>query len=165
MGGLGGPSNITRLEGYLTGIKGVEWIYNVQKADTSGTSRNYMQNLTAQTTTSTTPVSIGSTNVIAQISGRVKIDVVVRGNNNTLSDGITVSLYAGASSGALTTLIDSETYTQEGAASNSHTFVIHYEQTGIAVGGVSEYYSIAINSITGGTASAKIIAFILEEVM
>jgi hypothetical protein len=129
-----------------------------------GKNRSYQQNLTAATTTSTSAVLLGtSISFTPKFSGYLIVSAVVRGSNNTLSDGITVSLYQGASSGALTTLLDSETYTQEGLASNQHTFVLHYELSSQTVG-TATYISLAQNAVTGGTASAKIVSLSVQEV-
>ena len=124
-------------------------------------NRQYTQNLTAQTTTSTTPVSIGSLGITPLGTNPILINAIVRGSNNTLSDGIVVSLYSGSTSGALTNLLDSETYTQEGVASNEHTFDIYYQAT--QTQGTLTYYTIAINSVTGGTASAKLVKLAVAE--
>jgi len=127
---------------------------------------NFLQNLTAQTTTSTTPVQIGSISLQPKFSGRVHVRLVVRGSNNTVADGITVGLYNGS------TLIDSETYT-ESTAGVETTFVMEYD-SGIFVNGVLQpegsltigttyTFSAQISAVTGGTASAKIIALEAEE--
>lgn len=133
---------------------------NMQSVETQF-NRQYIQNLTAQTTTSTSPVSIGSVPIIPLGTNPILISAIVRGSNNTVGDGITVSLYSGTTSGALTNLLDSETYTQEGVASNEHTFNLYYEAT--QTQGTTTYYSIAINSITGGTASAKLVKLAVAE--
>ena len=108
------------------------------------------QNLTAQTTTSTTPVNFGSVTITPLVTGDIKITLVVRGSNNTIGDGITIGLYNGS------TLLLSETYTQEGLASNEHSFVLSFYLTGQTLN-----QSITINTmfsaVTGGTASAKLI--------
>ena len=129
-----------------------------------GKNRQYEQALTPQTTTSTSATLLGSSiSITPKFSGYLVITLVVRGNNNTVADGITIGIYQGASSGALTTLLDSDTYTQEGAASNSHTFVLHYELSGQTIG-TATYISAAFNAITGGTASAKIVDLSVQEV-
>lgn len=117
----------------------------------------FAQNLTAQTTTSTTPVSISSLSITPAVSGNILINVIVRGSNNTLGDGITVGLYNG------TTLIYAETYTQEGLASNEHTFVLAAYLTSQTIG-TALSLSIQINAVTGGTASAKIVEFMGAEI-
>ena len=113
----------------------------------------FLQNLTAQTTTSATPVSIGSISITPAVSGTIHVTAIVRGSNNTLADGTTVGLYNGS------TLLVSETYTQEGLASNEHTFALAALLTGQAVG-TAITLSLQINAVTGGTASAKIIELI-----
>ncbi len=129
-----------------------------------GKNRNYQQNLTASTTTSTTPTLFGtSISFTPQFSGYIIIEAFIRASNNTLSDGVSVGVYQGASSGALTTLLDSQTYTQEGVASNEHTFTLHFEISGQALG-TATWISLAMNAVTGGTASAKIVKFTLQEV-
>ena len=115
-------------------------------------------NLTAQTTTSLTPVTAtgGTLSMTATVTGDIIIDAVIRGSNNTLSDGITVGIYAG------TTPIDSETYTQEGVAGNEHTFVFHSSQT-ISLSTATEY-SVMYNAVTGGTVSVKVVDLTVKEV-
>ena len=115
-------------------------------------------NLTAQTTTSLTPVTAtgGTLSMTATVTGDIIVDAVIRGSNNTLSDGITVGIYAG------TTPIDSETYTQEGVAGNEHTFVFHSSQT-ISLSTATEY-SIMYNAVTGGTVSIKVVDLTVKEV-
>ena len=129
-----------------------------------GKNRTYQQNLTAATTTSTSAVIVNTSNAITPaFSGYLVVNAVLISNNNTLADGVTVSLYQGASSGALTTLLCSDTYTQEGLASNDHTFVLHYELSSQTVG-TATYLSVAQNAVTGGTASTKIMSFSVQEV-
>ena len=114
-------------------------------------SYNY-QDLTAQTTTSTTSVNLASAVDIQPLfDGNLTISAIVRGNNNTLSDGITVSLLNG------TTVLDSETYTQEGVASNSHTFALMYNLS-VSKGNLYNIY-LTFNAVSGGTASAKVVSF------
>ena len=114
-------------------------------------NRAYLQNLTAQTTTSTTAVNIGAINIISQNSGNIIVDLCIRGSNNTLGDGIAITLLNG------TTILDTETYTQEGLAGNEHTFTLHYELP--STQGQIFALNCEINAITGGTASAKIKQF------
>ena len=129
-----------------------------------GKNRSYQQNLTASTTTSTSATLLGtSIGFTPKFSGYLVISAVVRANNNTTSDGVTISLYQGSSSGSLTTLLDSETYTQEGLDSNSETFVMHYELSSQTIG-TETYISLAFNAVTGGTASAKIVSLSVQEV-
>ena len=128
-------------------------------------NRSYQQDLTASTTTSTSATLLGtSIGFTPKFSGYLVISAVVRANNNTIGDGVTISLYQGSPfSGLLITLLDSETYTQEGLASNSETFVLHYELSSQTVG-IETYISLAFNAVTGGTASAKIVSLSVQEV-
>ena len=124
----------------------------------SAKNRVYQQNLTAATTTSTTMVLLGSINSITpKFSGHIIITAELRISNNTLSDGVSVELLNGS------TVLDTETDTQEGLASNEHSLVFHYELTSQTVGTA---LSISLNfaAVTGGTASAKIVSFICEEI-
>ena len=114
------------------------------------TPRSQTQNLTAQTTTSTTPVNFGTVNITPLVTGNIKITMVVRGSNNTLADGTAVGLYNGS------TLLLSETYTQEGLASNEHSFVLSYYLTGLTLNQAITVNAM-FNAVTGGTASAKLI--------
>ena len=152
---ISGPVNcIIQNNSYIVGQANLTYIepqYN----------RQFTQDLTAQTTTSTSPISIASIPITPLQTNPILISAIIRGSNNTLNDGIVVSLYSGTTSGALTTLLDSETYTQEGLASNQHTFNLYYQAS--QTQGTQTYYSIAINSVSGGTASAKIVKFAVAE--
>lgn len=120
-------------------------------------NRVFQQNLTATTTTSLTAVTLGSNNLITpNYSGHLLIGATVRCSNNTLADGVTISLLNGS------TVLDTETYTQEGLASNEHTITLYAELTGQTVG-TQLTFSLNFNAVTGGTASAKIVSFIVEE--
>lgn len=128
------------------------WVY------VKGKNRAYQQNLTASTTTSTTATLLGTAiSFTPAFSGYLVISATVRINNNTLGDGVNVSLLNG------TTILDSETYTQEGLASNSHTLILHYELTGQTIG-TALSISLNFNAVTGGTASAKIVSFTIAEI-
>lgn len=128
------------------------WIY------VKGKNRAYQQNLSDSTTTSTTATLLGSAiSFTPEFSGYLVISAVVRVSNNTVGDGVNVSLLNG------TTSLDNETYTQEGVASNSHTLVLHYELTGQTIG-TALSISLNFNAVTGGTASAKIVSFTIAEI-
>lgn len=137
----------------------------------SYSNNNSYQDLTAQTTTSTSAVSLGSIGITPLHTGIIRVYLTVRASNNTLGDGVTISLYSGATSGALTNSLDSETYTQEGLASNEHTSQLYYELTPSDVNslagqyiGKPVYLTAAFNAVTGGTASAKVVRLYAEEV-
>lgn len=130
-------------------------------------NRTVYQNLTAQTTTSLTPVVAATITITPRITGRVKVHGVTRANNNTLTDGITVSLYMG------TTLIDSHTYTQEGLAGNSVNFVMEYDtgmypngvlqDSGSLAIGVPVTFNLEIEAVTGGTVTYQTLMLSAEE--
>lgn len=124
----------------------------------SAKNRLYQQNLTAATTTSTTATLLGTAlSLTPKFSGYIIINAILRANNNTVGDGVTVSLLNG------TTVLDTETYVQEGLASNSHTIFLHYELSGQTIG-TALSLSLNFNAVTGGTASAKIVAFDAKEI-
>ena len=134
-------------------------------------NNNSYQDLTAQTTTSTSAVSLGSIGITPLHTGIIRVYLTVRSSNDTLGDGVTISLYSGATSGTLTNSLDSETYTQEGLASNEHTSQLYYELTPSDVNslagqylGKPVYLTAAFNAVTGGTASAKVVRLYAEEV-
>ncbi len=115
------------------------------------------QNLTAQQVTSLTPIVLtgGTLSITATVTGDVTVDAWVRGSNDVLGDGVEIGIYNG------TVLLDSESYTQEGAVNNSHTFMLHYLDS-IALNTATEY-SIQGNAITGGTITLKIVDFKVAE--
>jgi len=122
-------------------------------------------NLSASySTTSTTPLSTGlGTAKIVVSTQTVNLPLVVNfygyGYNNTLGDGVTLSLYVstagvpaqGSAPPSTDTLLTSITVTQEGAASNPNSMPIPYVYTPTATG--SYYFYVAVNSVTGGTAT------------
>ena len=121
-------------------------------------NRIYNQDLTAQTNNTTTLATASTINITPTFSGRVRVKAVIRGSNDTLSDGTKVALYNG------TTSLDSETYTQEGLASNEHTFVMSYDSLSSALTLNTEYtFTVQFAAVTGGTASVKVVEFSAEE--
>ena len=121
-------------------------------------NRKYNQDLTAQTNATTTLSTASTISITPSFSGRVKIKAILRGSNNTLSDGIAVALYNGSTS------IDSETYTQEGLASNEHTFALSYDSLSSPLTiGTAYSFTVQFAAVTGGTASLKVIEFSAEE--
>jgi len=123
-------------------------------------------NLSASySTTSTTPVSTGlGTAGIYVSSETVNLPMVVSfegyGYNNTLGDGVTLSLYVstagvpaqGSAPPSTDTLLTSITVTQEGLASNPYSMPITYVYTP-TTNGKKYYFYIAVNAVTGGTAT------------
>ena len=121
-------------------------------------NRVYNQDLSAQTNATTTLSTASTISITPSFSGRVKIKAILRGSNNTLADGITVALYNGSTS------IDSETYTQEGLASNEHTFALSFDSLSSPLTiGTAYSFTVQFAAVTGGTASLKVIEFSAEE--
>ena len=121
-------------------------------------NRVYNQDLSAQTNATTTLATASTMSITPSFSGRVKIKAILRGSNNTLADGITVALYNGSTS------IDSETYTQEGLASNEHTFALSFDSLSSPLTiGTAYSFTVQFAAVTGGTASIKVIEFSAEE--
>ena len=133
----------------------------------TGASAFSAVNLSASySTTSTTPVStgLGTTPYGIYVSGAtVNLPLVVSfegyGYNNTLGDGVTLSLYVstagvpaqGSAPPSTDTLLTSITMTQEGLASNPNSMPITHVYTPTASG--SYYFYVTINAVTGGTAT------------
>jgi len=123
-------------------------------------------NLSASySTTSTTPVSTGLGTAKIVVSGAtVNHPLVVSfegyGYNNTLGDGVTLSLYVstagvpaqGSAPPSTDTLLTSITVTQEGLASNPYSMPITYVYTPTTAN-ENYYFYITINAVTGGTAT------------
>lgn len=126
---------------------------------------NYYQTQTAVTTTSTTDTAITSLPFGISNTGIVKITATLIINNNTLGDGVLCKLWSGATSGALTNLLQQNGIIQEGLASNSHTITFSYidVSNNLNAGSKLIYYTITYSAITGGTASATLSSFIVEE--
>ena len=138
-------------------------IYNFGAVE--GKSAFSAVNLSASySTTSTTAVSTGLGTAGVPVSGFTKgLPLVVSfegyGYNNTLGDGVTLSLYVstagvpaqGSAPPSTDTLLTSVTTTQEGLASNPYSMPITYVYTPTATG--NYYFYIAVNAVTGGTAT------------
>ena len=131
----------------------------------TGASAFSAVNLSASySTTSTTPVSTGLGTTGFDVSNyTVNLPIVVSfegyGYNNTLGDGVTLSLYVstagvpaqGSAPPSTDTLLTSITTTQEGLASNPYSMPITYVYTPTATG--YRYFYVTINAVTGGTAT------------
>ena len=129
-----------------------------------GRNRYYYQNLTPSTTTSLTYVSFGSEPTLtAKFSGHFLITGIYRCSNNTVGDGVNIELMITNITTNTQLAAISEQYIQEGLASNEHTIYLYYELTDIAIG--DEIGVLAVfKAINGGTASAKIVKFLVEEI-
>jgi len=123
-------------------------------------------NLSASySTTSTTAVSTGLGTAGVPVSVfTVNLPLVVSfegyGYNNTLGDGVTLSLYVstagvpaqGSAPPSTDTLLTSITTTQEGLASNPYSMPITYVYTPTTAN-ENYYFYVTINAVTGGTAT------------
>jgi hypothetical protein len=119
-------------------------------------NKNTYSNYVGSITTSTTPMTIQSINFTPSISGLVEIKLIAKVSNNTVNDGVYVGLYNGS------TLLDGDSYTQVGLASNPHYIVLYYE--GLYPIGTQQTFNVKFNAITGGTAYCEIQEFTIEEV-
>jgi len=122
-------------------------------------------NLSASySTTSTTAVSTGLGTAGVPVSSFTQGNPIVvsfegYGYNNTLGDGVTLSLYVstagvpaqGSAPPSTDTLLTSITVTQEGLASNPYSMPITYVYTPASSG--TYYFYVAVNAVTGGTAT------------
>ena len=91
--GVAGENNIVRLGKLIVGNQstGVQStpVITSSYAWVQGKNRQYEQALTPQTTTSTSATLLGSSiSITPKFSGYLVITLVVRGNNNTVADGI-----------------------------------------------------------------------------
>jgi len=123
-------------------------------------------NLSASySTTSTTAVSTGLGTAGVPVSVfTVNLPLVVSfegyGYNNTLGDGVTLSLYVstagvpaqGSAPPSTDTLLTSITVTQEGLASNPYSMPITHVYTPTTAN-ENYYFYVTINAVTGGTAT------------
>jgi hypothetical protein len=122
---------------------------------------NYSAMASTYSTASTTQVSSGlGAAVTAGPNSRNLIRSVARASNNTLTDGVQVSLYrsitsipiAGSAPNTGDVQLCTNIYTQEGAASNYHSMDFQFLDTGLTAG-IAYYYYLTIMAVTGGTAS------------
>ena len=108
-------------------------------------------------TSNTSPTTIISHSFTPKNSGLVTIKAVVAISNNTIGDGVEVGLYNGSA------LLDSRGFTQEGLASNPHEITLYTEQYFTSPFSI-QTFSIQINAVTGGTATAQLQQFEINEV-
>ncbi|MEM4084751.1 MAG: hypothetical protein QW752_06920 [Thermoplasmata archaeon] len=128
------------------------------------------QNLSAQSVTSTTPVNLvldSETGITSYgYNPKTTFHIVVRAkltvSNSTVGDSVTVGIYNGS------TLLTSETYTQEGLASNPHDMELIYvfnqsDATGLSGNGTLLTFTLQAN-VSGGTGSVIVKEFAIDEV-
>lgn len=154
-GGNGGAGEVLT---YLWTVEPVSFgpfVYSTNSVSIHNRASSY--NYSVQTTTATTLTSIASQNITPVSSGLIRIRAVVQAYNNTIGDGVTVTLFNG------TNQLDTETITQEGLANNPHTIFLYTEQLFTSPFS-QQTYSIQFAAVTGGTASCEIQEFTVEEV-
>lgn len=122
-----------------------------------GRNRDYYQNLDYATTTSLTPVPVGSVTMIPKYSGHIVIDSYLRANNNATNQGVGEHIVANGS-----TLIN-EHYESEPVAGNEQAFALHYE---LSDQPLSSTIVIVIEHhvIGSGEAITKVISLVAEEI-
>ena len=119
-------------------------------------NRNSSYQYSPSTTTSTSATTVISQSLTPQTSGLLAIRVLAIIYNNTIGDGVNLLLYNG------TTLLDNNSYTQEGLASNPHLTALYYEATYTT--GTAQTFSVQFEAVTGGTATCEIQEFTIEEI-
>lgn len=163
-GGAGGAGNIMT---YLFSTPPIAIVNSTTNSNSNmlnvlnnNINRNYSNifMLTSQNTTSTTAITIASQEITPSANGlgMIKISATVRASNNTIGDGVSVSLMQGS------TTLDTDTYTQEGLASNNHTFKVSY--LGYYTPSNAVTFSVTINAVTGGTAAYQLVEFEIKEI-
>ena len=128
-----------------------------------GRNRAFQQNFSAYTTTSTTAVALGdSLSITPKFSGHIVITILVLVNNNTLGDGVYVSLTSSLLTSS-STYDGAQTYIQEGSTSNYFPMMFYYNFPDQTIG-TELTFTLNFNAVTGGTASALIFEFLAEEI-
>jgi len=108
------------------------------------------------TTTSTTPVYMPNQFITPKSTGLVSVRVVVNVSNNTAGDGVWVGLYNGS------TELDSGTFTSTAANQTGQIYL--YAEVLYSAPFSQQAFSLEYNAVTGGTATAEILEFTIEEV-
>lgn len=158
-GGLGGSGGSGQLLTYNYSTAPITIPeFSSTKITSSSINQNRLSNYNYQDSNqslSSTPSTIGtSISITPSNSGLLIIHALVSASNTTIGNTTTISLFNG------TTLLNSKSYTQEGVASNSHTFDLYYEDTYTL--NTSTTFSIQISG--QGTANYKIDLFQVYEV-
>ena len=152
-GGAGGKGLVLTYSGIPFGISRFSYTTNSQSIANRNSSYKYQSVSTTSTSSTTTVISQSLT---PQTSGLIAVRVIAKIYNDTISDGINIYLYNG------TDIIDNDTYTQEGLASNPHLTALYYEAQYTT--GTSQTFSVQIEAVTGGTAYCEIQEFTIEEI-
>jgi len=107
-------------------------------------------------TENTSPTTITSQSFTPQYTGLVVLKAVVQVSNNTAGDGVFVGLYNGS------THLDSETLISNSA--NQQQVAYLYDEILYTSPFSQQTFSIQYNAVNGGTASAEIQEFTIEEI-
>ena len=151
-GGAGGAGIVITFSGEPVSIPGFSYSTNTDSIrNRNSTYQYYIIN-----TTSTSATSVISQSLTPKTTGLIAVRVLAKIYNNTVGDGVDIYLYNG------TTEIDSDSYTQEGLASNPHLTALYYEAQYTT--GTQQTFSVQFNAVTGGTAYCEIQEFTIEEI-
>ena len=132
---------------FMASSAGSVYIFNI------ATNNLNAQDLTAQTTTSTTLATLataGSLSFTPGFTGKVRVIAKVRGSNNTATDGWTAALLNGS------TVLDQQSRTD--AVANSEQSVDFYTIVSVTAG-TTVTMNLQFAAVTGGTASVKVTEF------
>lgn len=152
IGGSGGSGIAITFSGEAITLPGFSYSTNSD----SIRNRNSTYTYHVFTTESTSGITVASQSLTTKSTGLIAVRVLAKIYNNTIGDGVDIYLYNG------TTQIDSDSYTQEGLASNPHLTALYYED--LYTTGTQQTFSVQFNAITGGTASCEIQEFTIEEI-
>ena len=134
-GGNGGNGIVMTFSGNPIVLTSFSYTTNSQSVANRNSSYQYKK----QPTTSTSPVTVISNSLTPKTSGLLTIRASIQISNQTLGNGVAVYLYNE------TTLLDSDTYTQEGTTNNTHVSVLYYESTYTL--GTPQTFSSAVNRV------------------
>lgn len=166
-GGSGGGDNLGTVGGNGgSGGAGLIMTYSGQPilltnfsyttAVNSITNRNSSYQYAPLSSSSTSNTIAISQSIKPQTSGLIRIRASAIVSNNTIGSGVSMSLYNG------TTLLDTDSYTQEGLANNHHLITLYTEQLFTSPFS-QQTYSIQYAAITNGDATCEIQEFTIEE--
>lgn len=126
-------------------------------AGSNGINANttWLQDTVAQTTTSTSYVTLETSSITPSNSGLVEIDAVVSVSNNTLGSSCTAAIFNGTNN------LNNQTYTQEGLAGNPQTIHLTYMMK--LKLGTAQTFTVQAQ-VSGNTGTFIIQKFVVREV-
>ena len=151
-GGSGGSGLVMTYSGQPISLTNFSYTSAVNSVINKNSSYQYAL-LQSNSTSNTTAISQSLT---PKTSGLIRIRASVLVSNNTLGNGVSVSIFNGS------TLLDTANYTQEGLTSNPHLITLYTEQL-FTSPFAQQTYNIQYAAITGGIASCEIQEFTIEE--